>query len=160
MKLGCFFFNKFLISDLIFNLQKNRKDSTQSSLISHHCGTFVKARKKKQHQYISKIQTLGLPLWSSGWHSALPVQGLWVQSLVRKMRCCMPCGTAKTKMSRPYLDFTSFSINALLVPGSNQEPYCIHLVCLLVFSGLCLFLSLRAFWDLFQFWGVLVKYFA
>lgn len=62
MKLG-FFLNKFLIWDLIFNLQKNCKDSTQSSLISHHCGTFVKARKKKnQHQYISKIQTLGLPL--------------------------------------------------------------------------------------------------
>ena len=91
------FLNKFLISGLIFNLQKNCKDSTQSSHISHHCGTFVKARKKTNigTSLLTKIQTLGLALWSRGWHSTLPMQGLWVRSLVREMRCCMPKQTNK-----------------------------------------------------------------
>ena len=30
-----------------------------------------------------------------GWDSLLPLQGAWVQSLIRKPRSLMPCGTAK-----------------------------------------------------------------
>ena len=34
-------------------------------------------------------QEEGLPWWSSGQDSALPMQGTWVQSLVRELRSCM-----------------------------------------------------------------------
>ena len=29
---------------------------------------------------------MGLPWWSTGWDSALSLQGLWVRSLVRELR--------------------------------------------------------------------------
>ena len=35
--------------------------------------------------------------WSSGYSSVLPIQGTWVQSLVRELRAHMPCGVAKIK---------------------------------------------------------------
>ena len=35
-------------------------------------------------------QEEGLPWWSSGQDSALPMQGTWVQSLVRELRSCVP----------------------------------------------------------------------
>ena len=43
----------------------------------------------------------GTSWWSSGQDSVLPLQGTWVQSLVRELRPCMPCGTAK-KRSKYY----------------------------------------------------------
>ena len=33
--------------------------------------------------------------WSSGYNSMLPMQGSWVQSLVRELRSHMPCQVAK-----------------------------------------------------------------
>lgn len=49
----------------------------------------------------------GLPCWSSDWDSALPLQGTWVQSLVREPRSPKPCGKAKTTPWKP-LDALSF----------------------------------------------------
>ena len=46
---------------------------------------------------IKKRKKLGLPWRSSGWDSALPLQGAWVRPLVRELRSSMPCGVAKKK---------------------------------------------------------------
>ena len=35
--------------------------------------------------------------WSEGYHSARPLQGPWVQSLVGELRFCMPCGVMEKK---------------------------------------------------------------
>ena len=40
---------------------------------------------------------MGLPWRSSDWDTALPMQGPWVQSLVRELRSHMPCGEAIKK---------------------------------------------------------------
>ena len=39
-----------------------------------------------------KRTILGLPWQSNGLDSVLPLQGAWVQSLVRELRFCKPCG--------------------------------------------------------------------
>ena len=44
-----------------------------------------------------KHSSLGLPWQSSGSDSALPMQGEWIQSLVRELSFHMPCSTAKKK---------------------------------------------------------------
>ena len=41
----------------------------------------------------------GLPWWSSGWDSMIPLQGAWVWSLVGELRSHMLCGVAKKKKS-------------------------------------------------------------
>ena len=46
---------------------------------------------------------LGLSKWSSGKDFVLPLQGVWVQSLVRKLRNHMPCGAAKKEKRRTWL---------------------------------------------------------
>ena len=43
---------------------------------------------------------MGLPWRSSDWDTAHPMQGPWVQSLVRELRSHMPCGEANKKKSR------------------------------------------------------------
>ena len=43
---------------------------------------------------------MGLPWWSSGYDSALPLQGAWVRSLVGEIRSCIPCGVAKGKKKK------------------------------------------------------------
>ena len=43
---------------------------------------------------------LGIPWWSSGYDSALPLQGAWVQSLVGKLRSPMPRVTAQKKKKK------------------------------------------------------------
>ena len=40
---------------------------------------------------------MGLPWRSSDWDTAHPMQGPWVQSLVRELRSHMPCGEANKK---------------------------------------------------------------
>ena len=42
-----------------------------------------------------KREIRGLPWRSSGSDFVLPLQGTQVQSLVREVRSCMPCGAAK-----------------------------------------------------------------
>ena len=42
---------------------------------------------------------MGLPWWSSGKDSTLPLQGAWVQSLVGELRSRKPCGAAKNKQT-------------------------------------------------------------
>ena len=44
-----------------------------------------------------KYMNHGLPWWSSGYDSALPLQGVQVRSLVRELRSHMLRGTAKKK---------------------------------------------------------------
>ena len=39
----------------------------------------------------SKNRLWGITWWSGGQGSALPLQGAWVQSLVRELRSCTPC---------------------------------------------------------------------
>lgn len=47
-----------------------------------------------------KIQYIyGLPWWSSCWDSSLPMQGAWVQSLVKELRSHMLRGMIKKKKS-------------------------------------------------------------
>ena len=41
-----------------------------------------------------------IPWWSNGWDSTLLLQGAWVQSLVRKLRSCMPCSAGKNNKKR------------------------------------------------------------
>lgn len=77
----------------------------------------------------------GLPCWSSDWDSALPLQGTWVQSLVREPRSPKPCGKAKTNnpletSGCPLLSKCSFpfcSILSLLL-CSFQSPVLSHLL--------------------------------
>ena len=42
-----------------------------------------------------KVPVLGIPWWSSGLDSVLPLQGAWVLSLVRKLRSHKMRGTKK-----------------------------------------------------------------
>ena len=45
--------------------------------------------------YRNKEKQMGLPWWSSGEDSELPVQGAWVPSPVGELRSCMPHRLAK-----------------------------------------------------------------
>ena len=49
------------------------------------------------------VLPLGLPWRSSGSHSALPLQGARVQSLVGELRSHMLCGVAKKKKKWYYV---------------------------------------------------------
>ena len=53
----------------------------------------------------------GLPWWSSGWDSVLPMQGAWVRSLVRELRSTCPSQDPaqpkrKTENEQPKLPLT------------------------------------------------------
>ena len=41
--------------------------------------------------WLLKIPVKGLPWWSSGYDSTLPMQGAWVRSLVGELRSHIPC---------------------------------------------------------------------
>ena len=43
-------------------------------------------------------EVLGLPWQSSGYDSTLPLQGVWVRSLVKELRSHMPCHAAWQKI--------------------------------------------------------------
>ena len=45
--------------------------------------------------WVQDFSIWGIPWWASGQDCTLPLQGAWVQSLVREHRFCKPCGTAK-----------------------------------------------------------------
>ena len=63
---------------------------------------FSKCGMGSQNFYFNKNQ-LGLPWRSSGYDSELPMQGAWVQSLVRELGSQMPRSTAKKKKKRNQL---------------------------------------------------------
>ena len=46
---------------------------------------------------------VGLPWWSSGWDSALPLQEVWVQSQAGELGSCIPHGAAKTNKQNMWL---------------------------------------------------------
>ena len=48
----------------------------------------------------SKNALQGSPWWSRGWVSGLPVQGVWVRTLVRELRSHMPCVHPKTSKQK------------------------------------------------------------
>ena len=55
-------------------------------------------KKKKKKELIEnslKLKWRGLSWWSSGSNFRLPLQGTWVQSLVKELRSYMPQGVAK-----------------------------------------------------------------
>ena len=58
----------------------------------------VRSREQTQHRRGPK-RTQGLPWWSRGSDSVLPVKGAQVQSLVRELRFYMPHSAAKKKES-------------------------------------------------------------
>ena len=49
--------------------------------------------------YASKIKAQAIPWWSSGQDSVLPLQGTWVQSLVRELRSYTARSMAKKNES-------------------------------------------------------------
>ena len=51
----------------------------------------------KRIYFLGKNALRGLPWWSSGWDSELPLQGVRVQSLVRELRFCKPSSKAEGK---------------------------------------------------------------
>ena len=62
---------------------------------------------------------MGLPLWSSGYDSMLPVQEVWVRFLVRKLRPHIPCSTAqrfpkKKKKIKRLLFIKDFNVRHLV----------------------------------------------
>ena len=54
--------------------------------------SFKKKETSHLPSWVFKTIIVGLPWWSSGWDSVLPLQGAWVRSLVRELRSCMPWG--------------------------------------------------------------------
>ena len=51
---------------------------------------------KQNYSFLQKLyEYQGLPWWSSGEASVLPLQGAWVQSLVRELRSHMSGAAAK-----------------------------------------------------------------
>ena len=47
-----------------------------------------------------KSSRVGIPWWSNGEDSELPLQGAQAQSLVREQRSCVPSGVAKKEKKR------------------------------------------------------------
>ena len=71
---------------------------TVTSLITDMAGniSFLNSHSQTK-QRSQKKPTLGLPWWSSGWHSMLPMQLAWVWSLVRELGSPMAHSTTTTK---------------------------------------------------------------
>ena len=74
------------------------------------------------YSHIKNTWVLGIPWWSSGLDSELPLQGVWVQPLVGELRSCMTHSTAPqqrithTQVPRKYC----FKNNYLL-PDANKK---------------------------------------
>ena len=66
--------------------------------------------------------------WSSGYDSTLPTQGVWVQSLVRKLRFHMPHSVAKKSLSLE-LGYKEYPIS------SHKQDTARVAVCLWVLRG-------------------------
>ena len=47
------------------------------------------------YDFLDLVYEFGVPCLSSGWDSMLPLQGAWVQPLVRELRSHMPCSMVK-----------------------------------------------------------------
>ena len=62
-----------------------------------HLVQFLKTLCYRQDAEAKEISDLGIPWWSSGWDSALPLQGPGVRSLVRELRSHKLHGAAKKK---------------------------------------------------------------
>ena len=62
------------------------------------------------------MDLLGLPWRSTGWGSALPLQGVWVRSLVGELRSHMLRGVAKKK-NGIHSSVIIWIIFSLLFPG-------------------------------------------
>ena len=58
----------------------------------------------------AKRMTEGLPWWSNGYDSVLPLQGARVLSLVRELRSHMPCGAAELKKKKNYMKIVGYVI--------------------------------------------------
>ena len=70
-------------------------------VMSHFCNLgvlslifFSEKVESMSRELMSRDSDVGLPWWSSGWDSVLPLQGAWVPSLVGELGSCMPHGTA------------------------------------------------------------------
>ena len=61
---------------------------------------------------VKSRSALGIPWWSSGWDSVLPLQGAWVQSVIRELRFHMMWGQKKKNRVRK----------------TNQFLYCADLI--------------------------------
>ena len=72
------------------------------------CGTHYPSSRRKS------IRLPGLPRWSSGQGSSLPMQGAWVRSLVRELRSHMQQDAVKKKQ-----------IQAFLKPPPHTHPHTI-----------------------------------
>ena len=70
-----------------------------------------------------RTRVRGLPWRSSGWVSELPLQGVWVPSLVGELRSCKPAAKKKKEnvwfSSSKIVNWLSF--NALTMDSSNTQ---------------------------------------